>query len=195
MAFGPNHQPPGRGHAHRTGAQASWLATGAGRTFIRRCGRADRGPGKPRPCTCNGPLRTNPVRPARRGEAPSERGRWNPQRGSRGRRRPGRGKPRRRHRAIHRLLGGDRDLEADSRATQAADCRLGDECAEMGVCPVHRTHTAEGIPFTRHPRAVHGRQAIDTGGSRGDTAAGERTATPRARGVREPRAHGPGYPS
>jgi dienelactone hydrolase len=70
-------------------------------------------------------------------------------------------------RTIHRLLDGNRKLGADSRAAQAAHCRVGEERAEVGLCPVHRTHTAEGIPLTRCSRALHGGQAVDTIGSRG----------------------------
>ena len=45
------------------------------------------------------------------------------------------------------------------------------------------------------PGALHGRQAVDTVGSRGSTVTGEGTAASRGRGVREPWPHGPGYPS
>ena len=50
-------------------------------------------------------------------------------------RRPGGGKPGRRRRAVHRLLDGSRRLEADARATQAADRRVGEERAQMGARP------------------------------------------------------------
>ena len=53
----------------------------------------------------------------------------------------------------------------------------------------------EAFRSPRCPGALHGGQALDAVGSRGRTAADDRTAASRARGVRESWPHGPGYAS
>ena len=120
-------------------------AADADRPLVRRCCRPARGTRRAGPRARARPLRADPVRPRRRGDAEAQRHRGHP---SRRRRRRPRSRCRRSgcgRRALHRLLDGIGQLAAHARAAPGADRRGDRQRTPLAPCPRQRADAGRGF--------------------------------------------------